>query len=68
MMLLLKPLEAMFYSSVVWETLAKRDAPQEMDSMVKQVLEILITLFPCKIFFKKKKTKHLFLNKKFIEV
>ena len=59
MMLLLKPLEAMFYSSVVWETLAKRDAPQEMDSMVKQVLEILITLFPCRIFFKKKKKKHL---------
>lgn len=62
MVLLLKPLEAMFYSSVVWETLAKRDAPQEMDSMVKQVLEILITLFPCRIFFK----KNPFFNKKFI--
>lgn len=52
MMLLLKPLEAMFYSSVVWETLAKRDAPQEMDSMVKQVLEIC---FPVGYSLKKKK-------------
>ena len=61
-MLLLKPLEALSYSSVVWETLAKRDAPQEMDSMVKQVLEIC---FPAGYSFKK---KTFFFNKKFIEL